>query len=216
MTELQARTVASISINRKAKKIGLNVKTHKKPRINATLQKLDNELMEECRKQVLLVYGCAGIALCRNHGWKKLRIDRLYELTDKIWHECGGNNRVSMLNMLEDETGIEMRLQENGRSFHEIDYLNGDMQRYTPEKMVPAQIIIMRRGQIKWVRAMVQACLYLALHRKEKFGFERIQKLVSEIYEIENEFENDTKAIAEECKKLFNINIVMKFTEAQE
>ena len=209
-------TQVSIRLNGVTKRFVSNCVTGKrkpKSRLNMALQKLDAELLDECRRQVLIVYGSAGIALSRKHGWKKLRIDRLYELTDRIWHECGGNNRVSMLNMLEDETGIEMRLQENGRSFHEIDYLNGDMQRYTPEKMCIAQIMAMRRGQIKWVRAMVQACLYLALHRKEKFGFERIQRLVAEMYEVENEFETDPKAIAEECQKLTSINIITKFTE---
>lgn len=178
------------------------------------LQKLDKELMAECKKQILCVYGAAGIALGTQWGWGTRKIDALYELTWEIWNECGeyGTDK-SMLEMLEEETSIEMRLTENGRSYHEIDYLNGKLHMYKIEKMNMAQCIMMRRGQIKWTTAIIQACLYLALHRKYGFGAQRIQRLVNQIFEIWAEENNDPKKIAERCREVTKINIIFKFLD---
>lgn len=176
-----------------------------------SLQKLDDRLRKEILEQTLSIYGAAGIVLWE-HGWRERKIKALYDLTESIWHECGMHGtKKSMLEMLEEETGVEMRLEENGRSYHEIDYLNGKLQKYRLDRMTKAQFMFMRQGQIRWVKALVQACLFLALHRKYGYGATRMQRLLDEIFKVQDDNGNDYKKIAAQCGELINLNLKVRF-----
>lgn len=179
-----------------------------------TTQKLDEKLRHEVLEQMLSIYGAAGIALWE-HGWRKRKIRALYDLTESIWHECGSYGTTkSILEMLEEETGVEMRLEENGRSYHEIDYLNGKLQRYRADRMNKAQYMIMRQGQIKWTKALIQANLFLALHRKYGYGAGRMQSLLNEIFRVQDDNGNDYKKIAAQCGELIGLNLHVRFGAA--
>lgn len=173
-----------------------------------SVQKLDKKLHEEYVKQTGNVYGAASIALYNEWGWKQKRLESLFSYIKTGLIECAGfSTKKSMLEMLEEETGIEMKLHENGKSYHEIDYLNGALGMYEIDNMSYAQIMAMRIGQIKWVKATVEASLFLALHRKNGFGAERIQRLLDQIFDIEKDHKENTKAITEECTKLTGIDV---------
>ena len=162
------------------------------------LREADKALQKEMEKQVDMIYSAMAIAFRRYWGWGALRIRRLMDKTQETWDECGASNEVSMLEMLENETGIEVKIPDTDKSWHDLAFLNAkiDMGR-----MNRAQWIYMRQRQKQWIGAMVMACLLLALHRKYGFGPERLLRLMSQIDDIRVEFSYDRKALIKACEE---------------
>lgn len=179
---------------------------------NKQIQKLEKELAKESRRQGVIVYGSAAIALYRYWGWRKQRLESLFDIVQDVWNECAQDNTVSMIQMLDNETGIELTLRENGRSYKEFDFLNGKLALYNIQNLTSFQMIAMRRGEIQWMGPTIQAALYLALHRKRRFGAERISRLLSQMFEIQDEFESKPERIQEECLKLTEVDIIYTIT----
>ncbi len=163
------------------------------------LKKADNELNAEMHKQVDMIYSAAAIAFARywNDGWGPKRIISLFEKTAETWDECGESNDVSMLQMLEDETGIEIKIRETDKSWHELAYLNSSIKM---DRMTKAQWIYMRQRQKLWIGAQVLACMFLALYRKYGFGPQRLLRLMEQIDDIRDEFSWDRKALVKACE----------------
>ena len=162
------------------------------------LRDAEMALQKEMEKQVDLIYSSMAIAFKRYWNWGALRIRRLMDKTQETWDECGSTNEVSMLEMLENETGIEIRNHELGKSWHDLAYLNAkiDMGR-----MNRAQWIYMRQRQKDWVGPQVIACVLLSLYRKYGFGPERLLRLMSQIDDIRVEFRYDRKALIKACEE---------------
>lgn len=53
------------------------------------------------------VYAALALALHRKYGWGYVRINRLFLESQEIWTECV-DNKLNMLQMCEDETGIKV------------------------------------------------------------------------------------------------------------
>lgn len=171
-------------------------------------RELDAKLEKECERQIHLTYGSACMALY-DQGWRTKRLSDLLDMTYAIWDECSEySTKKSMLEMLEEETGMEMRLSADGDSYKKYDFLNGKLGLYKPTDIMPYPMWIrMRQGMIKWTGALVQASLYLALHRKHGYGFSRISNLQSLMFEIQNNYP-DAEKLREECRKKTGIEIV--------
>lgn len=88
------------------------------------LRDAEMALQKEMEKQVDMIYSAMAIAFKRYWNWGALRIRRLMDKTQETWDECGSTNELSMLEMLENETGIEIRNHELGKSWHDLAYLN--------------------------------------------------------------------------------------------
>lgn len=160
------------------------------------LKEVEKKMQKEMDKQVDMCYAAMAISLYRYWGWKALRIRRLMDKTEETWNECASTNDVSMLQMLEEETGIEIKNHELGKSWHELAYLNAKI---NIGRMTKAQWIYMRQKQIQWIGPQVVACILLATHRKEGFGPERNLRLLNDIQEIQREFNFDVKALKKAC-----------------
>ena len=160
------------------------------------LKAAETAMQKEMERQVDMIYSAMAIAFHRYWGWGPLRIRRLMDKTQDAWDECGETNEVSMLQMLEDETGIEIRNHELGKSWHDLAYLNAkiDMGR-----MNRAQWIYMRQRQKDWIGPQVIACVLLALYRKYGFGHQRCLRILGQIEEIEAEFGYDPKKLKAAC-----------------
>lgn len=160
------------------------------------LREADRALQKEMEKQVDMIYSAMAIAFKRYWGWGALRIRRLMDKTQETWDECGSTNEVSMLEMLENETGIEIRNHELGKSWHDLAYLNAkiDMGR-----MNRAQWIYMRQRQKEWVGPQVVACVLLSLYRKYGFGHVRCLRVLQQIEEVEREFNFDVRELRTAC-----------------
>ena len=97
------------------------------------LKTVEQKMQKEMETQVDMIYSAVAIALHRWWGWGALRIRRLFGLTQTTWDECAGSNEVSMLEMVENEVGIEIRIPETDKSWNDLAFLNAkiDMGRMT-------------------------------------------------------------------------------------
>jgi len=163
------------------------------------------ELQREMEKQVNIVYSAAAIALYRYYGWRGKRILDLLKMTQDAWNECAKDPNTSMLKMLEDETGIEIRARGIERSYHELDFLNGNPAKARP--MTSAEIIYMRKRQKPWLNPQIAAALLLALHRKYGWSGERDARLLQYKDEIESEFNWNPVKLLETAEAEVGISI---------
>lgn len=160
------------------------------------LKAAERDMEREMHRQVDMVYSSMAIAFHRYWGWGPLRIRRLMDKTQETWDECAASNEISMLQMLEEETGIEIKNREDGKSWHDLAYLNAKIDL---GRMTRAQWIYMRQRQKQWIGPQVVACVLLALHRKYGFGPERNLRVLQDIEAVEWEFDFDVKALKEAC-----------------
>lgn len=162
-------------------------------------RKANKKADQELTKHIDLIYPTVALVLWKEYGWRKLRITRLFVETKEVWEDCAAaGTEKSILSMLEDETGIEIRTP-GMKSFHEYAYLDADAwDKKPPTKM---QQIYIRQRQIKWLPAILTANICLALYRKEKWGAERIARFISYV---------------EELKALYGANKALYYKELEE
>lgn len=158
------------------------------------INKVESELNTECNTQMDLVMCSAMIALNRYWGWKTERLSNLNFMQQAIWDECGSDNNMSMIRMLDEECDIELTNQE-GKSYREVIYLNAEID--TGKPLSNAQWVAMRQNQTKWVAAQITACVLLALHRKEGWGAKRVGELLDRMDDIKIEFDYSPEKIVE-------------------
>lgn len=173
------------------------------------LRDAERRMEEECNRQFFVMYGAFGIALHDNWGWGQKRVLDLYRTTDDIWHEVGETNRKSMLQLLEEETGIELRLTDSDRSWHELRFLSAEVDDQM-KQLTLGEAIFMRMQQTRWMSAMIQACLLLALYRLHGFGPERLSRLLGQVDDIREKYHYKIKPIIKECSRALDIDLVNK------
>ena len=167
------------------------------------LQKANKELDEASGIAMQLGFYRTILALCR-YGWKRLRIERFLDKAREVYTECRGDGGKSLIQMCDEETGIEVR-NEAGESYLDTTYLNQkkwdeDKAKFDkmPYPMQRAYYISVRQHMKKWMYAQIMASIILALYRKERWSFERIQRFLSVHDEIKVEFGNDIEKLNEE------------------
>lgn len=161
----------------------------------------------EGRKWVRILLAAVCIALRR--GWR-FGTNRLHDLlleTQSIWAECAEQENVSILMMLEEATGIELKPTESSPSYHDLVYLNG-----TPKEEVEmsnAAYCYMRVQQAKWMGTMMEAAMFLALYRCMDYGFsaDMLKKMVTMIQEIRSEYKDNYKKLWKACREEAGIDL---------
>lgn len=158
------------------------------------IRNANRDIDRELTKNINIVYPAVAYVLWTGYGWRKLRITRFFEVSREVWQECAeAGVEKSMLSMLEDETGIEIKMP-GMKSFHEYAYLDADAwDRKAPTRQ---QILYIRQQQKKWIPAMLLANICLALKRREHWGPDRISALVGSIEELRGMYGMDIKRYA--------------------
>lgn len=183
-----------------------------KRRHRTAYQQSTAALEREGRKQCFIIYGASAIALYRHWNKRKRAITRLFDITSEVWQDCAATNLHSMIEMCENETGIEVQ-NGDGKSWHDLPYLNATLNQM---QMTNAQWVYMRQQQIKWIAPQVVSCIMIALHRKYHFGFERCGRFYQQIDAVRAEYGNDPDRIREECRKLTGIDVADSTTKKRE
>ena len=151
------------------------------------LKKVEMELNREMAKQIEILYAASSVIWWREYGWRKTRIMRRFNTSAEIWGECADHGIYkSMLQMLEEETGIEMQLSGYDRSYHEFSYLDGDA--WDGKLLTLPQTIYMHQQQKKWLAPLILACICLSLHRDEHWGPERIARFIQQVDAMRQEY----------------------------
>ena len=177
----------------------------------ATLRKAYNRINTDGVRHCITLYGATAITLWLQYGKRKQAIKNLFDMSRTIWVDCAKDHDHSMIQMCEDETGIEVNNGE-GKSWKEIWFLNG----HIPDRMTDAQVLYMRQQQLKWIRPQVMACLMIALHRKYGFGFDRCARIYQQIDSVSAEYGDDHKRIREACLELTGIDVADVVTKKGE
>lgn len=170
------------------------------------IAKATRDIQIEGEKQVRIVYSAAAIALHRHYGWGQKRILELIEETKDIWNTCARDPNTSMLMMLEQETGIEIRARGVDKSYHDLDFLNGTPADARP--MRPAEFLYMRKRQLPWINPQITAALLLALHRIHGWSGVRDSRLLAQKDEVEQEYKWNPAQLVKACREETGINIV--------
>ena len=157
-----------------------------------TLKRAEIDLEKEMDKWIDLTLGALAIAFTRYWGWGVKRISNVMDEIQNAWDECAETNTKSMIQMLEEETGVELRSFTDNRGWRELAFLNNDLsKKINVNGMTKAQWVVMRRNQIKWMRPQIYASALLGLHRRYGFGYERLARLVGQIDDVIAECDYD-------------------------
>ena len=141
------------------------------------LKHAEQALSKEMNKQIEIIYPACAVVWYRDYGWRALRINRRFETSSKIWHECADYGpEKSMLQMLEEETGIDLQLT-GYRDWHDLQYVDG--RAWDGQLVTLPEAIYMRQMQKTWIAPLLLACICLTLYRDEHWGAERISRFIS-------------------------------------
>lgn len=175
------------------------------------LRKMERDMDRELEKQIKMIYASTAIALKRAYHWDKRGIIKLMDLTKVVWDECAATNQKSMIQMLDEETGVELQNGE-GKSWRDVAFLNA---RIDMGRMTVPQWMYMRQQQKKWIPAQVTACILLALHRKCGFDADEIAETYQNLLAVEQENMFTPELAMEQCRRetLVNIDDCMKETK---
>lgn len=174
------------------------IKAYRQRKVSKPMEKLirkvEADLNKEADKQLDLANCSMIIALYRYWNFRTERISKLLEVQQQIWNECGADNNISMIRLCDEECDIELQNIE-GVSYRDVIYLNADIDEGKP--LSDAQWVVMRQNQKKWVKAQILACICLTLHRAEGWGFKRLSELMLKMDDIQAEFFDDPKRLAD-------------------
>ena len=158
--------------------------------IERAVKRADDQALKRNVEDCYIVICEAGIALHRN-GWGSKRINDFLDVVQEVEDECSADPNRSMVQILDEETGIELKPDSNSRGWRELAYLNADVK--VEFKTVP-QYTYMRSQQIKWIKTNFYANVFLALHRKYGWGAGRMTKLLDQMHEIDKDIHSSAQA----------------------
>lgn len=181
----------------------------KRKRHRTAFQRANDSIQSEGVRQCTILYSATALALARHWSKGQTAINRLFQVSQDIWNECAATNQHSILEMCENETGIEVQ-NGDGKSWHDLPYLNATID---TGRMTNAQWVYMRQQQVKWVAPQVMACILLALHRKYGFGYDRCARIYSQVQDIRDAYHFDVQLLKAACLEETGINVINVFTK---
>lgn len=167
------------------------------------LRNVERQMNEEHDKQDRILRAAALIAMHRRWGWRQKRLLGLLEMIDEVISECGDTRQKSMIQMLDEETGIELQ-NGDGKSWKELAFLNAEID---IGKLTLPKLIYMRQQELKWIPSLITAYILLALHRKCGFGSDRCARVYAQILETAEEFGWNGKDLTAACLQETGIDI---------
>lgn len=162
------------------------------------LLKTEAELNKETEKQLDIIYHAAALVLYRNHSWNNEMInDFVSKVSQDIWSECAASNDISMVQMLWEETGIELMSEDKNQRWFEVMFLNSELD--DGRGLTVFQWIAMRQNQKRWVPAQITACVLMALRRKEGWKDEALGKFFMNLEDIKADYGYDPDELRRVC-----------------
>lgn len=161
-------------------------KGYTKQQIKA-MQKATKDLQLEIYKQTKIVF-CAATVVMWRYGWRDKRILNRFEEAQKVWNEVAEDVSMSMLCKLEEETGIEMSIGGYEKSYHDIEFLRRNANVRTPDF---GKYMFMRKAQMKWIAPQILAAFMIVMHRRDRWGYEKLIKLLTDMDAIRREYGDD-------------------------
>lgn len=174
--------------------------------MNNRLRKAMKECSREMTTQIDIIYPAAAIVWYQEYGWRELRILRRFVTSSDVWEECASHGTSkSMLQMLEEETGIEMQLSGYDKSYHDFVYLDGS--KWSGNIPTVPQAIYMFQMEKKWLAPLLLSCLCITLHRDEGWGADRLGRFISHVDALRQEWGRDTDLYKTKLKEITGIPV---------
>ncbi len=148
--------------------------------LNKMIAKAEKDVDLEISKQLDLVNCSMIIALYRFWNYRNERISKVLSTQQEIWNECGADGNMSMIRKCDEECDIELTNYE-GVSYKDISWLNAVKD---TKPLNDYEWLIFRQNQKKWTKAQILACVCLAMHRAEGWGFKRLSELMNHMEDI--------------------------------
>ena len=140
--------------------------------IAQAIRRADADALRHQLEDSKIVLCEAGIALHRRYGWGSKRIGDFIDMVQEVEDECSADPRRSMIQILDEETGIEIKPDADGPGWRDLAFLNADVEYQF--KSIP-EYRCMRSRQIRWIKP----------NRKCGWGAERMRRLLADIQEID-------------------------------
>lgn len=125
------------------------------------------------------------------------------DVSADVFEDCGSDNGISMISLCDKEIGIEIRSEKN-ESYLDCPYLCDENWQQMkddffkkPESYKKAWLTRMKQKMKWWMFPQVTASVLVTLHRKEKWGYERILRFMDGLNDIRMEFADDPKKLLE-------------------
>lgn len=169
-------------------------------------RKIYADLEKELMYRSKLNFSAFALVMYRKHGFRKARLNTVLNECIDSFHECSKTNEKSMVQMCDEETGIELQCGD-GKHWYDLPYLNHEVW----DKQMPSQekLIAIMIAEKKWIEAQVNAGILIAMHRLHGWGYERLAQLYADMQEILiNEVHFKDKEILELCKSEMGIDIM--------
>lgn len=173
----------------------MKFKTSKK--YEKLIKAAENDVRKEVDLQIDILYHSAALVLHR-YGWTREQIEEFASVSNDTYSECA-DNAISLLQLLYDETGIELQRSDGLQSFKDILYL-GKKQQTKP--LSAPEYLLMKQNQVKWVAAQITASIILALRRLDDWDDDECKAFFEDLEDQKWQFNLDADWIVHECKEL--------------
>ena len=136
------------------------------------IKKAEQDVIKHQLKQLKIINITCFIALYR-FGWDADKIIERFNQATDIWNECK-ENHSSTLELLEQETGIELML-DGEKTYHDFTQL-----RYVEREVTPAQYIYSLYRRKRWIAPLILGCILIALHRVDGWEYDELSAFIIE------------------------------------
>lgn len=184
------------------------------------------ELQESINRAGYILFPSLALALYEEFGWKKEHISRVLKVCQAVWIECSETVGVSMVQMCYDETGISVT-NDSGKDFEELSYLSEkywqEAKKHNHFKTRDQELIYLatvRRKQSEWMEAVITSGIFLAMHRREGFGYDRNMRLYERMRTVKLAHDNNPEELCNVCNNVLHMDLSVNnglfFFEAKE
>lgn len=171
------------------------------------------ELEKALEEATRLVYPAMALAL-NDLGWSNKKIEKTCESMAAVLSDIPEDK--SLIQLLDEETGIELMCENSDLHWYELTYLNeaswNDYLRKHNGRVSRAYMIQVKMAQKKWCIPMMYATVFVALYRKYHFTHEWLIKLYTRMDEIIHEVNMNTDLM----EKLLEEKTGLKFISGKE
>lgn len=167
------------------------------------LQKSTARIDREADRAMHLLFSSMLIFLHRKYGMGKVRLGRFIDEMLVAFNECGGTNERSMIQILDEETGLEIRC-DDGSQWRDYPYLNAAL--WDRKQPSYAQAIYIRQRMLKWVYPSLLATMLLAVSRRFGWKSDKLVTVYNGITETRNEFHSNPKELKMAAEQITGIS----------
>lgn len=157
----------------------------------------EKEVEKEVNTQIDILYHSAALVL-HQYGWDREQIEEFASVSNDTYPECA-DNATSLLQLLYDETGIELQRSDGLQSFKDVLYL-GTKEQTRP--LSAPEYLVMKQNQVKWVAAQITASIILALKRLGDWDNDKCGAFFEDLEDKKWQYNIDAEWIIRDCKEI--------------